>query len=96
MKFKRQGTRVLKDGRTILSGTDYTRHKFKVWEQQEQRCASCGHYLPFTEAVFDHAKGRGLGGGKRDDLDPDNKIRHSWCHAVKHYRERDLAAVGAH
>jgi len=88
-------TKVKKDGRTILTGRDYTDHKRKVWEAQQRMCATCGLYVPFDHAVLDHEKGRGLGGGKRSDLDPENRVRHNWCHVVKHYRERDLAAVRA-
>ena len=84
--------KVKKDGRTILSGKHYTDHKLKVWEGQGRCCATCGFYVRFSEAQFDHKKGRGMGGSKRDDLDSENKVRHAYCHGLRHYRERDLAA----
>lgn len=88
--------KVSKDGlRVKLTGADYTDHKRQVWMQQGRMCASCGLYVAFAQSEFDHFAGRGMGGGKRHDTDPRNTIRHRWCHAVKHYQERDLAAVRA-
>lgn len=85
--------KVKKDGRTMLTGRDYTNHKTDVWLKQGRCCATCGLYVCFSDAHFDHEKGRGMGGSKRDDLDPENKVRHSWCHGMRHYRERDLAST---
>jgi len=87
--------KVYRDGRTKLTGQEYTRHKREVWMKQGRMCASCGMYAAFAQTEFDHEKGRGMGGSKRDDLDPENTVRHRWCHAVRHFRERDLAAVRA-
>lgn len=81
-----------RDGRVKLTGKDYTARKREVWEQQGRCCATCGLYVALRDNHFDHERGRGMGGSKRDDLDPDNAIRHGWCHIVKHYRSRDLAA----
>lgn len=86
--------KVKKDGRTILTGRDYTAHKMKVWEAQGRRCAGpCGCYLPFQYAELDHAAGRGMGGSKRDDLAEGNTVKCSNCHRLRHYQERDLAAA---
>ena len=53
-------TKIKKDGRTILTGRDYTKHKLEIWESQGRCCASCGLYLSFSDAHFDHQKGEGL------------------------------------
>lgn len=82
--------KVYRGGRTKLTGKDYTEHKRAVWLKQEKLCATCGFYVQFSDSEFDHDRGRGMSGSKRDDLDPNNAVRHSWCHSVKHYRERDL------
>lgn len=89
--------KVYRDGRTVLTGRDYTEHKRKVWSAQGGVCAGpCGQYLPFQFAELDHAKpSRGMGGGKRDDKDPLNTVKCTPCHRLRHYRERDLAAVRA-
>lgn len=83
-----------RDGRTKLTAADYLAHKRKVWESQERCCSTCGCYLPFQYAEFDHAApSRGMGGSKRDDLDPKNTVKCSNCHRLRHYQERDLAGV---
>ena len=84
-----------RDGRTKLTGKDYTEHKRKVWEAQGRYCAGpCGCYLPFQFAEFDHAApSRGMGGSKRDDLAEGNSVKCRDCHRLRHYQERDLAAV---
>lgn len=86
--------KVSKDGtRTILTGADYTAHKMKVWESQGRMCATCGLYVPFQKSELDHYAGRGIGGGKRNDTDERNTVKHRWCHYLHHYQERDLAAA---
>lgn len=86
------GRKVYRDGRVKLTGADYTAHKMKVWEAQNKRCADCGLYLPWSQAEFHHADGRGMSGSKRNDEDEKNTVIHGWCHALEHYRNRDLAA----
>lgn len=81
-----------KDGRVILTGKDYTEHKRRVWLSQDKLCATCGFYVQFSDSEFDHHAGRGLGGSRRDDMDERNTVRHSFCHALRHYKERDLYA----
>jgi len=90
------GVKVYRDGRTKLSGRDYTAHKYKVWLKQDKHCAGpCGRFLPFNYAVFDHYAGRGMNGSKRNDLDEKNTVKCENCHNLRHYQERDLAAVKA-
>lgn len=84
--------KTYRDGRVKLTGQDYTAHKMKVWESQGRMCASCGLYVSFSQAEFDHHAGRGMGGGKRNDTDERNTVKHRWCHSLRHYQERDLAA----
>ncbi len=66
--------KIKKDGRTILSGKNYTDHKIEVWESQERKCSDCGRYLSFDSAEFHHYASRGMGGCFRDDLDHRNRV----------------------
>jgi hypothetical protein len=71
---------ITKDGRTILSGKDYSAHKKFVWTKQGGRCAKCKRPEDWREMEFHHSAGRGLGGAKRDDLDGRNTVQHHQCH----------------
>jgi hypothetical protein len=68
------GIKLTKEGRTILSGRDYTEHKRGVYERQGGKCADCGFGFPYNRMEFHHFGGRGLGGSKRDDLSPLNRM----------------------
>jgi len=65
---------VTKDGRTILTGPDYTAFRKELFDQQRGRCFECGAWTNLEAPIeFDgafhvhHKKGRGMGGSKRDD-----------------------------
>lgn len=81
-RFKRKGEkwRVTKDGRVILGPMDYRNHKRLVWFSQHGRCAECALPVGFSESEFHHEIGRGMGGGKRNDLDPENRVLCKACH----------------
>ena len=84
--------KVFRDGREKLTGKDYTEAKKSKWLEQGRACALCGLGLPFSQAEADHIQTRGMGGSKRDDR-PDNlRIVHSFCHRLRHWKERDNAA----
>lgn len=81
-----------RDGRVWLSGKDLAAHRLQMWEDQGRVCDRCGLYLPLKGAHLDHfGASRGMNGSKRNDLDPRNRLVHGWCHAVRHFKERDAA-----
>ncbi len=66
--IKKRGTRTIKTGR------DYTAFRVGMWEHQSGQCRKCSKATmldmpPFSDWSFHvhHKKGRGMGGGKRDD-----------------------------
>lgn len=68
LKFK-------KDGRIILTGKEYTAFRRQVYADQNMRCRKCGGVTsvtadPISDYSFHvhHIGGRGLGGGKRNDV----------------------------
>lgn len=66
--------KIYRDGRVKLTGADYAKAKKEKWEAQGKRCADCDLYVPFEYAEFHHYGGRGMSGGKRNDLDPRNRV----------------------
>jgi hypothetical protein len=56
-----------KDGRTILTGRDYTEFRHDVWDAQEGRCLNCGRSVMFDPEWFQVHHKNGRGGGKRTD-----------------------------
>lgn len=94
--------RVSKDGtRTVYTGADYTRLKWRNYEEQGRCCADCHYGFPFNRLEFHHYGGRGMNGSKRNDLDPRNRmlcLGALGCHEKARFehlrdRERDLAGV---
>lgn len=70
-----------KDGRTILTGRQYTFLREQVWLAQEKRC-TCGARLSLAEMHLHHKDGRG--GGRRDDT-VETTVGLCWrCHDRKH------------
>ena len=57
-----------KAGAVKLSSYRYRKHKEKVWEKQGGRCRNCRKLIPVSESHLHHPGGRGIGGGKRNDL----------------------------
>lgn len=83
---KQKGTKTTKP-RAVLGRAEYLELKQRLYVKQKGRCASCGKVKPLS---LHHAAGRGIGGWRRDDEDPRNKLLCSDpnCHA-KADRERD-------
>ena len=66
--------KITKDGRTILTGRDYTAFRYKLWKSQRGNCKECGRVTSITADLesdwsfhVDHKAGRGMGGSRRDD-----------------------------
>jgi 5-methylcytosine-specific restriction endonuclease McrA len=65
--------REMKDGRLILSGSEWQARKIEVWGLDNCCCVKCGVKLDPprgigpTIAEIHHVFGRGMAGGKRDD-----------------------------
>lgn len=51
-----------------LSPYEYAGQKRRVWHKQGQGCAHCFKGIALAEMHLHHKDGRGLGGGKRNDL----------------------------
>ena len=45
----------------------YRARTLEMWERQKGLCAICANSIDETQATYDHERGRGLGGGNRDD-----------------------------
>lgn len=57
-----------KEKRVILKGKKYTEFRWKVYERAGGLCERCGRSTPFDRGEARHVKGRGMGGGKRNDI----------------------------
>ena len=64
-----------KDGRTILRGAEYTKFRVELYHYQAGHCFRCDRYTSLTVPIdYDnsfhvhHKNGRGMGGGRRDDI----------------------------
>lgn len=76
--------RTTKDGRTILTGIHYTEFRRAIYERAGQQCELCGKGLFYATMELHHRNGRGMGGGKRDDI-PDEVLGICLgCHRAEH------------
>lgn len=80
--IKHPQRRETKDGRVILSGPAYNNLKLEKWKQQGQRCADCHRDLDFAFAELHHINGRGMNGGKRNDVAEETKVLCFDCHTL--------------
>jgi 5-methylcytosine-specific restriction endonuclease McrA len=84
---------VTKDGRTIREGDSYSAFRTAVWRRQVYRCLRCGR-TTFPKAALEadnsfhvhHVGGRGMGGGKRDDVFEKVEGLCGACHREAHGR----------
>lgn len=67
-----------------LAGRAYTELKRKKLEAQASECGDCGRILRIGQSHLHHRSGRGMGGGKRDDLDTILLCEH--CHMFERHR----------
>jgi hypothetical protein len=74
-----------KTNRSALGREEYQELKRRLYVKQKGRCADCGRARPLQ---LHHAVGRGIGGWRRDDKNPRNRLLCSECHP-KADRERN-------
>jgi hypothetical protein len=76
--------RVTKDGRTIRTGKHYTEFRHAIYDRCEGICEGCNRGLVFWEMEVHHKNGRGMGGGKRDDIPKEVLGLCGACHGAEH------------
>lgn len=95
---KRAGTKpeitvsiiIKKDGRTILSGKDYTSLRNRVYLRDRGRCQVCGIRTCIEQTGRDddmhlaHLIPRRMGGGSRDDTMENTVTKCAACHRKEH------------
>lgn len=81
--------RITKDGRTILTGLDYTIFRQQIYFIQGGKCLTCGRWCSLDGEMHwpnyfmvHHKDGRG--GGKRDDIHSAVEGVCSQCHSKTH------------
>lgn len=81
---------VKKDGRTILTGKHYTKLREQVFLRDKGRCTSCDRHVGLMPCGADsdmhlhHKHGRGIGGGRRDDVLSECEALCAACHRKEH------------
>jgi hypothetical protein len=86
--------KVYDDGREVCLPTPSGRREYQsrieqMWYRDHGICCICNQPVPLAEATFEHKKGRGMGGGHRDDRiadadgNPMNGIAHISCNGEK-------------
>jgi len=73
---------------TKLGAREYRSRTEQMWARQKGICSICLKPMRIEEATYEHSKGRGMGGGHRDDrisIDgkPHNTAAHGLCNAEK-------------
>jgi hypothetical protein len=68
-----EAVKVYRDGREVCNDAseagkrDYQTRITLMWLRDNGKCCICHRPVPLEEATFEHADGRGMGGGRRDD-----------------------------
>lgn len=86
LRTRYKGTRVTRDGRTVLSAVDYRKLRREVFEYQEEQCFLCNWSVPFERFELHHHGERGLGGSRRDDVP---WFENSWARIVAQNEKGD-------
>lgn len=89
-KFRRntRKSRVLLDGRELLSWSDWHKRRVECWERDKRKCVKCKKPLPQIEmAEIDHIRKRSLCGG--DQLS-NLRCMCMPCHRKRHLEEEGL------
>jgi len=83
--------KTTKDGRTIRAGVDYAVFRRAIFTAQNELCIRCGRYCDIHAEPQDnwsfhvhHKNGRGLGGGKRNDMQSECEGLCGNCHRKEH------------
>lgn len=76
--------KTTKDGRTILTGRHYRMFRCRVIQAALLRCQRCGRGIDLDTMHVHHTRGRGMGGGKRDDTLQACKALCGDCHRKEH------------
>ena len=72
------------DDRTVLSKKEYSKLKERIWIRDKGICQLC--FKPITDKrdyELDHRNPRGLGGGKRNDMESNVQASHGRCNRKK-------------
>lgn len=90
MRGRKMTKRQTKDGRTILTGAQYSALRERVWIRDRGKCVRCERRVSLTQHGFSddmhlhHKNGRGMGGGKRDDTEEATQSLCAACHREEH------------
>ena len=76
--------KVTKDGRTIRTGKHYTDFRREIYRASGNMCENCGRTVRFEDMQLHHKNGRGMGGGKRNDVENEVQALCFNCHRYAH------------
>lgn len=88
---KDRATKIMRDGRVILSPKDYQKRREEIWEAQSGECADCREAVNLTGMHLHHVRSRGMAGGKRDDRRENLKGLCCSCHFFLHVYVHGMA-----
>lgn len=88
--------KIMKDGRRVLSGIDYTNLKRDAFSLAQGACQICGGSVRWDDCELDHYKdihgnpilSRGMGGSRRHDSLETCRTTHRWCNHNRVANER--------
>lgn len=85
--------RTTKDGRTIRTGKHYSQFRAQVFLSQNAECGHCGTGVALSSPPewassfhLHHKNGRGMGGGKRNDIPSEVEGLCRDCHQKEHHQ----------
>jgi 5-methylcytosine-specific restriction endonuclease McrA len=85
--------RILKDGRVVRSGKDYTELRIAVFLRDKGRCIRCRKRVFLEQQGSDwdmhlaHIHARKMGGGSRDDTKENTITLCAACHRREHNQQ---------
>jgi hypothetical protein len=97
--FRDKRSRVLPCGRVLCKGQDMTDLREQVGKRESEICQHCEEWAQLyppdghEPGEMHHIHGRGMGGGKRDDLAQDMEWLCKKCHANAKIKRRDYSGV---
>lgn len=72
--------------RQVLERDEYRKLKERRWAEQQGRCLLCGDPMRLDGCELHHRRGRGIGGGFRDDADTELICRK--CHQKEERKKK--------